>query len=64
MKKLDFDVKLKLNGKRLNPTKSVKYLGIKIVESLTRNENINIAIKKNERRIIEWRIKTTVAYFI
>ena len=53
MKKLDFDVKLKLNGKRLNPTKSVKYLGIKIVESLTRNENINIAIKKNERRIIE-----------
>ena len=64
MKKLDFDVKLKLNGKRLNPTKSVKYLGIKIVESLTRNENINIAIKKNERHIIEWRIKTTVAYFI
>ena len=64
MKKLDFDVKLKLNGKRLNPTKSVKYLGIKIVESLTRNENINIAIKKNERCIIEWRIKTMVAYFI
>ena len=64
MKKLDFDVKLKLNGKRLNPTKSVKYLGIKIVESLTRNENINIAIKKNEKRIIEWRIKTMVAYFI
>ena len=31
MKKLDFDLKLRLNGKRIYPTKSVKYLGIKIV---------------------------------
>ena len=30
MKKLDFDLKLKLNGKRLYSTKSAKYLGIKI----------------------------------
>ena len=28
MKKLEFDLKLKLNGKRIYPTKSVKYLGI------------------------------------
>ena len=33
MKKLDFDLKLKLNGKRIFPTKSVKYLGIKIDEN-------------------------------
>ena len=48
MKKVDFDLKLKLNGKRIYPTKSVKYLGIKINESLTWNEHINdIAIKLN-----------------
>ena len=34
MFKLDFDFKLKLNGKRLYPTKSVKYLGIKVDENL------------------------------
>ena len=34
MKKLDFDLKLKLNGNRLYPTKSVKYLGIEIDEHL------------------------------
>ena len=49
MKKIDFDVKSKLNGKRLYSTKSVKYLGIKIDESVTWNENINdIAIKLNQ----------------
>ena len=48
MKKIDFDLKLKLNGKRIYPTKSVKYLGIKIDESLTWNEHINdLAIKLN-----------------
>ena len=30
MKKLDFDLKLRLNGKGVYPTKSVKYVGIKI----------------------------------
>ena len=38
IKKVDFDLKSKLNGKRLYPTKSVKYLGIKIDESLTWNK--------------------------
>ena len=32
MKKVDFEVRLKLNGKRICPTKSVKYLFIKIDE--------------------------------
>ena len=38
MKKVDFDLKLKLNGKRIYPTKSIKYLGIKIDENLTWND--------------------------
>ena len=38
MKKVDLDLKLKLSGKRIYPTKSVKYLGIKIDESLTWNK--------------------------
>ena len=38
IKKVDFDLKSKLNGKRHYPTKSVKYLGIKIDESHTRNK--------------------------
>ena len=48
MKKLDFNLKLKLNGKRLYPIKSVKYLGIKIDENLTWIDDINdTAIKLN-----------------
>ena len=35
MKKVDVDLKLKLNGKRIYPTKSIKYRGIKIDESFT-----------------------------
>ena len=34
-KQLDFGLKLKLNGKRLQPTNPVKYLGVKIDEHLT-----------------------------
>ena len=48
IKKVDFDFKLKLNGKALYLTKYVKYLGIKIDKSLTWDEPINnIAIKLN-----------------
>ena len=46
MKKSDFDLKLKLNGRILYSTKSVKYLGIKIDESVTWNDHMNdVAIK-------------------
>ena len=41
MRKLDFDLKLKLNGKRIYLTKSVKYLGIKTDENLTWIDHIN-----------------------
>ena len=33
MKTLDIDLKLKLSGKRLYPTESVKYLGIKMMKT-------------------------------
>ena len=61
MKKVDFDLKLKLNGKRLYPTKSVKYLGIKIDESLTWNEHINdIAIKLNRANAMLYKVREFV----
>ena len=48
MRKLDFDLKLRLNGQKIYPTKSVKYLGIKIDENFTWIDHINdIAIKHN-----------------
>ena len=48
MKKLNFDMKLRLNGKRIYSTESAKYLGIKIGENLTWVGRINdIAIKLN-----------------
>ena len=48
MKNVDFNLKLKLNGKRIYPTKSIKYLVIKIDENLTWNEHINdLVIKLN-----------------
>ena len=33
-KKLEGDLKIKLYGKRLYPTKSVKYLGVKLIQTL------------------------------
>ena len=48
-KQLDFRLKLKLSGKRLYPTNSVKYLGVKIDEHLTLKPHINgISTKLNK----------------
>ena len=61
MKKLDFDLKLKLNGKRLYATKSVKYVSIKIDDSLTYNEHINdIAIKLSQANAMLYNIRQFV----
>ena len=58
MKKLDFDFKLKLNGKRLYLTESVKYLDNKIDENLTRNDHINdIAIKPNRANAMVFKVR-------
>ena len=48
MKKLDSPIKIKLSCKRLYPSKSVKYLGIKINENFNWKQHIHyIAIKLN-----------------
>ena len=61
MKKLDFDLKLKRNGKKLYPTKSVKYLGIKIDENLTWIDHINdIAIKLNRANAMLFKVREFV----
>ena len=47
-KKLDSPIKIKLNHKRLYPSKSVKYLGINIDKNLNWKQHIHdIAIKLN-----------------
>ena len=61
MKKLDFDLKLKLNGKRIYPAKSVKYLGIKIDESITWIDHINdTAIKLNRDNAMLFKVREFV----
>ena len=53
-KLLDYQPKLKLNGKRLYQTSSVKYLGIKIDQYLHWQDHINnIAIKLNKARKLD-----------
>ena len=48
-KQLDCDLKIKLNGKRLYETDSVKYLGIHIDKRLTWKQRINyVALKLNK----------------
>ena len=61
MKKLDFDLKLKLNDKRLYPTESVKYLGIKIDENLTWIDHINdSAIELNRANAMPFKVREFV----
>ena len=61
MKKLDFDLKLKLNDKRLYPTKSVKYLGIKIDENLIWIDHINdTAINVNRANAMLFKVREFV----
>ena len=42
-------IKIKLNGKRLYPSKSVKYLGTKIDENLNWKQHIHVFIIKLNR---------------
>ena len=45
-KLLDFTMKIKLNGKRLYPTDSVKYLGVKIDSKLDWKSHVNATAAK------------------
>ena len=58
MKEMGFDLKLKLNGKRLYPTTSVKYLGIKTDENLTWTDHIkDTAIKLNRANAMLFKVR-------
>ena len=60
-KKLDSPIKVKLNRKRLYPSKSIKYLGIKIDESLNWKQHIHdIAIKLNRVNALLYTIRNFV----
>ena len=48
-KPLDFKMKIKLNGKRLYPTDSVKYLGVKIDSKLNWETHVNATATKLKR---------------
>ena len=60
-KKLDSPIKIKLNRKRLYPSKSVKYLGIKIDENLNWKQHIHdITIKLNRVNALLFTIRNYV----
>ena len=60
-KKLDSPIKIKLNGKRVYPSKSVKYLGIKIDENLNWKQHIQyIVVKLNRANALLFTIRNYV----
>ena len=60
-KKFDSPIKIKLNRKRIYPSKSVKYIGVKIDENLNRKQHIHdIAIKLNRANSLLFTIRNYV----
>ena len=60
-KKLDTEIKIKLNIKRLYPSQSVEYLGIKIDQNLNWKDHINdIAVKLNRANALLFKIRNFV----
>ena len=61
-KKLEGDLKIKLCGKRLYPTVSVKYLVVKIDTNLTWQHHINdLLIKLNRANALLFKIKKYIS---
>ena len=61
-KKLEGDLKIKLCGKRLYPTESVKYLGVKIDANLTWQHHVNdLSIKLNRANALLFKIRKYVS---
>ena len=60
-KPLDFNMKIKLNGKRLYPTDSVKYLGVKIDSKLNWKIHVNAtATKLNREHAMLYKVRDFV----
>ena len=61
-KKLEGDLKIKLCGKRLYPTESVKYLGVKIDANLTWQHHVNdLSIKLNRANAVLLKMRKYVS---
>ena len=61
-KKLEGDLKIKLCGKRLYPTESVKYLGVKIDANLTWQHHVNdLSIKLNRANALLFKMRKYVS---
>ena len=64
-KKFNDTVKIKLSGKRIYPTASVKYLGVKTDQHFTWQHHINdISIKLNSANALLFKIRKIVDYKI
>ena len=61
-KKLEGDLKIKLCGKRLCPTESVKYLGVKIDTNLSWQYHVNdLSIKLNRANALLFKMRKYVS---
>ena len=61
-KKLEGDLKIKLCGKRLYPTESVKYLDVKIDTNLTWQHHVNdLFIKLNRANSLLFKVRKYVS---
>ena len=64
-KKFEGDLKIKLCGKRLYPTESVKYLGVKIDTSLSWQYHVNdLPIKLNRANALFFKMRKYVSFKI
>ena len=61
-KKFEGDLKIKLFGKRLSLTESVKYLGVKIDTTLSRQYHVNdVSIKLNRANAVLFKMRKYVS---
>ena len=62
-KKLEFPIKTKLSRKRLYPSKSVKYLGVKIDENLNwKDQTYDIVTKLNRGNALLYKIRNYFSF--
>ena len=61
-KKFDDDLKIKLYGKRLHPTESIKYLGVKLDTNLSWQYHVNdLSIKLNRANALLFKMRKYVS---
>ena len=63
-KKFEGDLKIKLSGKRLYPTESVKYLGVKIDTNLSWQYVNDLSVKLNKANALLFKMRKYVSFKI